>query len=82
MTIDERLERLTERHEALTQSLELLSHMHQENERENEKRMARVDQVLSALAEAQVKTEEAMARLAHIADIPDHRITRLEDRPQ
>ena len=26
MTIDERLERLTERHEALAQSLELLSH--------------------------------------------------------
>ena len=26
MTIDERLERLTERHEALTQSVELLTH--------------------------------------------------------
>jgi 3-phosphoglycerate kinase len=75
MTIDERLE-------ALTQSLELLSHMHQEREREDEKRMARVNQALTALAEAQVKTEDAMARLAHIADIQDRRITRLEDRPQ
>ena len=75
MNIDERLE-------ALTQSLELLSHMHQENERESEKRMDRVDQVLTALAEAQIKSEEAIARLAHIADIQDRRITRLEDRPQ
>jgi hypothetical protein len=36
MTPDEltaRLEKLTERHEALTQSLELLSHMQQEGER-------------------------------------------------
>jgi len=78
MNIDERLERLTERHEALTQSLELLSHMHQESE----KRMDRVDQALTALAEAQIKTEEAIGRLAHIADIQDRRITRLEDRPQ
>jgi hypothetical protein len=82
MTIDERLEKLTERHEALSQSLELLSHMHQESERESEKRMARIDQVLTALAAAQVKTEDAIARLAHIADIQDRRITRLEDRPQ
>ncbi len=33
MTIDERLERLTERHEALTQSLELLAHQQADAEK-------------------------------------------------
>ena len=32
MTIDERLERLTERHEALTQTVELMAHQRQKNE--------------------------------------------------
>ncbi len=34
MTIDERLEKLTERHEALTQTVELLGKMHAKTERE------------------------------------------------
>jgi prefoldin subunit 5 len=38
MTIDERLEKLAERHEALTQTVDLLAAMHQQNER----RMAQV----------------------------------------
>src|ERR1017187_1181693 len=33
MTIDERLEKLAERHEALTQTVDLLAAMHQQNER-------------------------------------------------
>lgn len=33
MTIDERLNKLAERHEALTQTVELLISMHQQNER-------------------------------------------------
>ena len=32
MGIDERLDRLTERHEALTQTVELIAHMQQKNE--------------------------------------------------
>jgi acetolactate synthase small subunit len=32
MTIDERLERLTERHETLAQSVEVMTVMHRENE--------------------------------------------------
>lgn len=32
MTIDERLEKLTERHEALTQTVELIARMQLENE--------------------------------------------------
>jgi hypothetical protein len=33
MTIDERLNKLAERHEALTQTVELLISMHQQNEK-------------------------------------------------
>ncbi|MGA2742259.1 MAG: hypothetical protein ABSG65_33070 [Bryobacteraceae bacterium] len=38
MDIDARLERLTERHETLTQSLELLAHMHADAEKRQEER--------------------------------------------
>jgi hypothetical protein len=37
MTIDERLDRLTERHEALTQTLEIIASMQRENEKRFEK---------------------------------------------
>jgi hypothetical protein len=33
MNIDERLEKLTERHEALTQTVEIIANMQRENER-------------------------------------------------
>ena len=42
MTIDERLERLAERHEALTQSVELLQVMQRDNEERWEKRFGQV----------------------------------------
>ncbi len=42
MSIDERLEKLTERHEALTQAVDLLAAMYQQNER-------RLTQVLDAI---------------------------------
>jgi prefoldin subunit 5 len=46
MTIDERLERLAERHEALTQAVDLLAAMLQQNER----RMAQVLDAINRLA--------------------------------
>jgi hypothetical protein len=44
MTIDERLEKLVERHEALSHSVELLAGMHRQTERELKKlsRLARL----------------------------------------
>ena len=58
MTIDERLDRLTERHEALTQTVEIIASMHSENEkrfaemrRENEKRFAENEQRFQKLTE-------------------------------
>ena len=46
MTIDERLEKLAERHDALTQAVDLLAAMLQENER----RMAQVLDAINRLA--------------------------------
>jgi len=63
MTIDERLEKLAERHEALTQSVELMA-------AENRERDRRMTEIM-----------EAIGRLLHVAEIHEHRIERLEDRP-
>jgi archaellum component FlaC len=68
MTIDERLERLTERHEALAQSLELLSH---------EVRETRVN-VESLVTAVRIDAENIRA-LARIAEIHEHRLTDLEN---
>jgi prefoldin subunit 5 len=46
MTIDERLEKLTERHEALTQAVDLLAAMYQQNEQ----RLAQVLDAINRLA--------------------------------
>ena len=62
MNIDQRLERLTERHEALTQSLELLA------------------SGLTNLKTYVGEIAEGTARLLHIAQIHENRITRLEDK--
>ena len=55
MTIDERLDRLTERHEALTQTVEIIAGM----QRENEARMGRLEQSMLTLT-------DTMNRLANI----------------
>jgi hypothetical protein len=65
MTIDERLEKLAERHEALTQSVELMA-------AENRERDRRVDQRMGEVM-------EAIARLLHVAEIHEQRIERLEE---
>lgn len=60
MAIDERLERLTERPEALTQTVELMA-------AENRERDRRLSEIM-----------EAIARLAHVAEIHERRLTDLE----
>ena len=67
MTIDERLERLTERHEALAQSLELLTHEVRETRAAAE-----------ALVVAVQTDAENIRALARIAAIHEHRLTDLE----
>lgn len=60
MTIDERLDRLTQRHEALTQTVELLT------------------RDLQSIRDFSKDIAEGTARLLHIAQIRENRITRLE----
>ncbi|HZP25271.1 MAG TPA: hypothetical protein VFB04_17655 [Terriglobales bacterium] len=60
MTIDERLDRLVERHEALAQSVELLT------------------KVVRELGKYVGEIAEGTARLLHVAEIHEKRITRLE----
>lgn len=54
MTIDERLERLTERHEALAQSVEMLTH-----------NMNRLEQKTEVLADAMTKLVELVRSHEH-----------------
>jgi len=67
MTIDERLERLTERHEALTQTVELVA-------REIQEMKSSIEGVKSFTTDI----AEGTARLLRIAEIHEHRISRLE----
>jgi archaellum component FlaC len=61
MDIDERLERLTHRHEALTQTVELLT-----------KDLSDMKGLVNDIA-------EGTARLFHVAEIHEKRISRPED---
>jgi hypothetical protein len=61
MDIDERLERLTQRHEALTQTVELLT-----------KDLSDMKVLVNDIA-------QGTARLLHVAEIREKRISRLED---
>jgi archaellum component FlaC len=61
MDIDERLERLTQRHEALTQTVELLT-----------KDLSDMKVLVNEIA-------EGTARVLHLAEIREKRVSRLED---
>jgi hypothetical protein len=67
MTIDERLERLTERHEALTQTVELMA---AEN-RAGFERLGRVENILGQVA-------RSIDTLARVVELHEHRIDTLE----
>ncbi len=68
MTIDERLDRLTARHEALTQSIELLLETSKAHER-----------YLSEHEKYRTQVMEGSARLVHVGEIHERRIYRLEE---
>ena len=69
MDIDQRLDKLTERHEALTQSVELIARMQQKNEEAHQKNEVLLAHVM-----------ESIGSLARIAQAHERRITGLEDR--
>ena len=82
MTIDERLDRLTERHEALTHTIELMMAENRDRDQkfevERQRSQQRWNEMQQHWNERWNEVVEAIARLAHIAQIHEQRITRLE----
>jgi hypothetical protein len=68
MTIDERLDKLTERHEALSQTVELIAGM----QRENEQRFAVVTRNFEVVL-------DSLKRLENIAVAHEQRLDHLEN---
>ena len=68
MTIDERLERLAERHEVLTQAVDLLAAMLQQNER----RMAQVLDAINRLANIAEAHDVRLDDHEHLPDDPSN----------
>lgn len=82
MDIDRRLDKLTERHEALAQTLELVVHMQQKNEeahQKNEEALQRNEALLEKSQILIVHVIESVDSLARIAHAHENRITGLED---
>jgi hypothetical protein len=71
MTVDERIEKLVERHEALTQTVELIVHENREREKENQIRDKKWDEKFG-------KVTEALQHLIIIAQEHEKRISDLE----
>lgn len=72
MNIDERLEKLAERHEALTQTVELIAAMQRDNEKRWEERFGEIRMAIQ-------HDGENIRALARIAEIHHERLSRLED---
>ena len=66
MTLDERLEKLADRHEALTQAVELLASMYQQNER----RLAQVLDAINRLANIAEAHDVRLDDHEHLPDDP------------
>ena len=85
MNIDERLERLAERHEALAQSVEMMNASFREQVADRERRDREMDKRINNLLAAQERIVavqeidgEHIRALARIAEIHEHRISHLE----
>ena len=67
MTFEERIELLTERHEALTQTVELILRMQRDNEERFQQRFQKNEERLAQLM-------DTMNRLGRIIEIHEHRL--------
>ena len=82
MTIDERLDRLVERHEALTQTVEHLALQGEEQNKRIRLQGENIDKILENIGKILIALEkdgENIRGLAHIAEIHEHRISDLEE---
>lgn len=75
------MDRLTERHEALTQTVELLAAMQTENERRAAERSADLDKRFAESDRRLGQVLQAITRLGNIAEAHEQRLDHLEDRP-
>ncbi|MGO9256770.1 MAG: hypothetical protein ACLQU1_10770 [Bryobacteraceae bacterium] len=78
MTFEERIDRLTERHEALAQTVEL----HEHRLAEIMEAIANTNANIGMLLEAANRNNETIANLGHIAQVHSHRFQRLEEGKQ
>ena len=74
MTFEERIERLTERHEALTQSVELMHVESVEHTKQIDKQTKEIELLLSKAE----RDGEHIRALVRIAEIHERRLTHLE----
>jgi len=84
MNIDDRLEKLADRVDALTRSVELLTSFHRDNEQRMARLMERADRNEERMGQMIGHMEQmidAVTRLANIAGAHERRITDLEDQP-
>jgi predicted nuclease with TOPRIM domain len=82
MTIDERLDRLMERHAALTQTVELLAAAQLKADERMallEDHLAHVDERLVVLADRTAQLMDTMNRLGNIVNSHEERIEPLEE---
>jgi hypothetical protein len=82
MNIDERLDRLTERHEALTQSVELLAIEGRELRERISSLASSIASSINSLTSAIAQDSENIRALARIAEIHERRLTHLEGSEQ
>jgi len=89
MNIDERLDKLTERHEALAQSLELNASLQRDHDQRMGQAIQRMGQAIEALTSLHADTErhmgsmmDAITRLSHIVADHDIRLDNLEGHPE
>jgi uncharacterized spore protein YtfJ len=75
MNIDERLDRLTERHEALTQAVEIIAGMQKKNEEAHQKNEVLIEKIQGMLGQI----VESIEGLVRIARGHERRISGLEE---
>jgi hypothetical protein len=75
MDFDQRLDRLTERHEALAQTMELVVHMQRKNEEAHQKNEVLLEKSQVLIVQV-IESVDSLARIAHAHE---RRITNIED---
>lgn len=87
MTIDERIERLTERHEALTQSVEILVATSHENSAQIAALTKRMDSLsdettkkMDVLIDVETRLAESMTALAQVVAQHERRLNGIENK--